>query len=280
MLLSIIIVNYNVKNLLRNCLSSVLKASQSFECEIWVVDNASNDQSVDMLKDEYPTVNLIENSQNVGFAKANNQALKKVSGKYILMLNPDTEVSQHALLNCLNFAKKTDHCGGIGIQMHDANGRFLNESKRGIPTPWASFCRLTHLSYLFPTSAIFNQYYLGHLDKDKCHKIDVLAGAFIFLNKEIVQKIGGLDETYFMFGEDIDFSLRIRQAGYDNYYLGDTRILHHKGKSTNKHSIEYINRFYGAMKIFTKKYYPKSYPIYTLVISIIMVIKTFFIRLR
>lgn len=280
MLLSVVIVNYNVKNLLRKCLDSVLKASTSFDCEIWVVDNASADQSVNMIRDEFPTVQLIENEKNVGFAKANNQALHKVSGEYVLILNPDTVVSEQALLQCLDFARKTENCGGIGLKMVDSDGRFLKESKRGIPTPWASFCRFSHLSKLFPRSAFFNRYYMGQVDRDKCHKIDVLAGAFIFIKNEIVQKIGGLDERYFMFGEDIDFSLRIQHAGYDNYYLGNVSILHHKGKSTDKNSHQYIERFYGAMKIFTKRYYPNSYPFFALIISLIIVFKKAILKLR
>ena len=153
--------------------------------------------------------------------------LHKVSGEYVLILNPDTLVSEQALLQCLDFARKTENCGGIGLKMVDSDGRFLKESKRGIPTPWASFCRFSRLSRLFPRSAFFNRYYMGQVDKDKCHKIDVLAGAFIFIKRNSA-KIGGLDESYFMFGEDIDFSLRIQHAGYDNYYLGNISILHQR----------------------------------------------------
>lgn len=279
MLLSIIIVNYNVKNLLRECLNSIQKASHSLDIEIWVVDNASSDQSVKMLNAEFPNIHVIENKENVGFAKANNQVLKKVSGEYILLLNPDTQVYESTLKNSIDFASKTPNCGGIGVKMIDYDGQFLNESKRGFPTPWVSFCRLVYLSRLFPKSALFNRYYMGHLDSDQCHKIDILAGAFILIKKDIIDEIGGLDEAYFMYGEDIDFSHRIQQAGYDNYYLGDIRILHHKGKSTNKNKSQYIEHFYGAMKIFAKKYYPKSYPIYALSISLIIYLKKMMLRI-
>ena len=280
MILSIIIVNYNVKNLLRECLLSIQKSTQSIDTEIWVVDNASNDQSVDMIKTEFPNIHLIENSINLGFAKANNQALEQVSGEYVLFLNPDTKVNESSIESCLLHAKSHPKCGGIGVRMIDSDGHFLKESKRGFPTPWASFCRFSYLSTLFPKSAVFNRYYMGHLEEDKRHKIDILAGAFIFIKKDILMTVGGFDDTYFMFGEDIDLSHRIQQAGYHNFYLGDTSILHHKGKSTNRKSTEYIDRFFGAMKIFVKTYYPKTYPFYAIVISAIIFFKKMMLKIR
>lgn len=270
MLLSVIIVNYNVKNLLKDCLNSVLQATSKIEAEIWVVDNSSVDGSVEMLQQEFPEVNLIANKENVGFAKANNQAIKLSNGEFLVLLNPDTVVYENTFNDCFNFEKQTENCGGIGVKMVNKDGQFLTESKRGFPTPWASFCRLFYLSKVFPKSAFFNSYYLGHLDQDKYHKVDILAGAFIFVKKQIAHTIGGLNENYFMFGEDVEFSYEIKTAGFQNYYLGTTSILHYKGESTKKKDIVYINRFYGAMKIFSKKYYPKSYPIYWTMISLIM----------
>ena len=282
MQLSVIIVNYNVKNLLRECLLSVQKSAYNIDTEIFVVDNASRDGSVEMLKEEFKDVKLIANTENVGFSRANNQAITQATGEHILILNPDTLVYEQTFKDCLKFCSKTPNCGGIGVQMLDNNSNFLKESKRGFPTPWASLCRLSFLNRLFPKSALLNGYYLGHLDKDQNHKIEVLAGAFIWLKKGVVDKIGGLDEAFFMYGEDIDFSYRIQQAGYDNYYLGTVSILHYKGESTDTYSFKYIERFYGAMKIFSKKHYPKSYPLYHLGINTLMILHSgyhFFRRL-
>jgi len=282
MLLSVIIVNYKVKNLLRNCLNSVEIAAKGIDTEIWVVDNHSNDGSVEMLHTEFPHVNVIANSENKGFSRANNQAIEKAKGEYLLLLNPDTEVSENTFQDCLKFSQSNSDCGGIGVKMVDKNGKFLAESKRGFPSFWTAFTRGTKLYKLFPKSVVFNQYYLGYMSEDKCHPTDVLAGAFIWLKKDIYDEVGGLDNSYFMYGEDIDLSYKIVNAGYQNYYLGTTTILHYKGESTNKRSVDYINRFYGAMNIFTKKYYPKTYPFYHLLIAIIKAYKkaTLYLRLN
>jgi len=282
MQLSVIIVNYNVKNLLRDCLLSVQKAAHSIDTEIILVDNASSDGSVEMLKAEFKYVKLIANTQNLGFSKANNQGIAQAQGKYILLLNPDTLINKNTFEDCLNFSKQTNNCGGIGVQMLDANNQFLKESKRGFPTPWASLCRLSFLNKLFPNSALLNGYYLGHLSNDENHQVEVLAGAFIWIKKSIIDEIGGLDETYFMYGEDIDFSYRIQQAGYHNYFLGTVTILHYKGESTDKYSFKYIKHFYDAMKIFSKKHYPRTYPLYHMGIILMIILHSiyhFFSRL-
>ena len=282
MQLSVIIVNYNVKNLLRDCLLSVQKAAHSIDTEIIVVDNASSDGSLEMLKAEFKYVKLIANTQNLGFSKANNQGIAQAQGKYILLLNPDTLINKNTFKDCLNFSKQTNNCGGIGVKMLDANNQFLKESKRGFPTPWASLCRLSFLNKLFPNSALLNGYYLGHLSNDENHQVEVLAGAFIWIKKSIIVEIGGLDETYFMYGEDIDFSYRIQQAGYHNYYLGTVTILHYKGESTDKYSFKYIKHFYDAMKIFSKKHYPRTYPLYHMGIILMIILHSiyhFFSRL-
>ncbi|MAD49813.1 MAG: glycosyltransferase family 2 protein [Flavobacteriales bacterium] len=272
MQLSVIIVNYNVKNLLRDCLLSVQKAALKLDTEIIVVDNASSDGSVKMLQEEFKGVKLIANSKNVGFSTANNQGIAQAKGQYILILNPDTLVYEQTFNDCMKFCSENTNCGGIGVQMLDANSNFLKESKRGFPTPKDSLLRLSFLNRLFPKSAYFNGYYLGHLNKDENHKVDVLAGAFIWIKKSIVDEVNGLDEQFFMYGEDIDFSYRIQQAGYDNYYLGTISILHYKGESTDTYSFKYIERFYGAMKIFSKKHYPYSYPLYHLGINTLIIL--------
>ncbi len=281
MLLSVIVVNYKVKNLLRECLKSVEIAAQGIETEIWVVDNHSNDGSVEMLKAEFPNVNVIANSENKGFSTANNQAIAKAKGQYLLILNPDTVVNKNTFHDCLNFSQSTPKCGGIGVKMVNKNGDFLAESKRGFPNFWTAFTRGCKLYKLFPNSSEFNPYYLGHLSEDGCHKIDVLAGAFIWIKKHIYDDVGGLDNSYFMYGEDIDLSYKIHKAGYQNYYLGTTSILHYKGESTEKLSVDYINRFYGAMKIYTKKHNPYTYPFYHLIIACIKLLKkaTLYLRL-
>ena len=282
MQLSVIIVNYNVKNLLRDCLFSVQKAAHSIDTEIIVIDNASSDGSLEMLKTEFKDVKIIVNTQNLGFSKANNQGIAQAKGQFVLLLNPDTLVYKNTFEDCLKFSIQTKNCGGIGVQMLDANNQFLKESKRSFPSPSIALFRLSLLNKLFPNSALFNRYYLGHLSKDENHQVEVLAGAFIWLKKSIADEVGGLDETYFMYGEDIDFSYSIQQAGYNNYYLGTVSIMHYKGKSTDKYSLKYIERFYGAMKIFSKKHYPRTYQLYHLGIQLLMVLHStyqFFRRL-
>ncbi len=280
MLLTVIIVNYKVKNLLRDCLKSVEIAAQHLDTEIWVVDNHSNDGSVEMLQQEFPKVNIIVNTENKGFSVANNQAIAKAKGEYLLILNPDTRLNKNTLQDCLTFNQSTKNCGGIGVKMLNEKGVFLAESKRGYPSLWATICRGTKLYKLFSKSALFNPYYLGHLNTDSCHKVDVLAGAFIWIKRSIYTEVGGFDNDFFMYGEDIDLSYKIQKANYQNYYLGTTSILHYKGESTDTLSTEYINRFYGAMKIFTKKHKPFTYPIYHLAIGIMMIYKKALLYIR
>lgn len=280
MLLSVIIVNYKVKNLLRDCLKSVELAAQHMDTEIWVVDNHSNDGSVEMLQQEFPQVNVIANTDNKGFSVANNQAIDKAKGEYLLILNPDTRVNKNTFQDCLTFNQSTKNCGGIGVKMLNQKGNFLAESKRGYPSLWTAISRGLKLYKLFPKSAFFNPYYLGHLDQNSCHKVDVLAGAFIWIKRSIYKEVGGLDNDFFMYGEDIDLSYKIKKANYQNYYLGTTSILHYKGESTDMLSIDYISRFYGAMKIFTKKHKPFTYPLFHLAIGLMMIYKKALLYLR
>jgi len=258
MKLSIIIVNYNVRYFLEQCLHSVQNACKGLEAEVFVVDNSSVDGSVKMVREKFPEVNLIENKENLGFSSANNQAMKKANGEYILLLNPDTLVEDDTLRKVVGFMDEHSDAGGLGVKMIDGKGKFLPESKRALPTPIVSFYKIFGLSSLFPRSRIFSQYHLGYLDKDKVHEIDVLAGAFMLLRKKVLDEVGLLDESFFMYGEDIDLSYRITRAGYKNYYYPGTRIIHYKGESTKKSSLNYVFMFYNAMIIFARKHFSKE----------------------
>ncbi len=255
MKLSIIIVNYNVRYFLEQCLYSVRKACEKTEAELFVVDNNSVDGSVKMLKEKFPEVHIIANHENFGFSKANNQAIREAKGDYILLLNPDTVVEDNTFIKIVKFMDDHPDAGGLGVKMIDGKGNFLPESKRGLPTPDVAFYKIFGLAKFFPKSKIFGKYHLGFLDNDKVHEIDVLSGAFMLVRKSVLDKIGLLDETFFMYGEDIDLSYRIRQAGFKNYYFPDTRIIHYKGESTKKSSINYVLVFYNAMIIFARKHF-------------------------
>ncbi|HEY4798091.1 MAG TPA: glycosyltransferase, partial [Bacteroidia bacterium] len=255
MKLSIIIVNYNVEHFLEQCLHSVRKALKNIPAEIFVVDNSSVDGSVQMVKTKFPEVKLIANEKNAGFSKANNQAIKTATGEYILLLNPDTVVQEDTFEKTIQFMDEHADAGALGVMMLDGKGKFLPESKRGLPTPSVAFYKIFGLAALFPNSKTFGQYHLGFLDKNKTHEVDVLAGAFMLLRKTVLDKIGLLDETFFMYGEDIDLSYRITLAGYKNYYFPGTRIIHYKGESTKKSSVNYVLVFYNAMAIFAKKHF-------------------------
>jgi GT2 family glycosyltransferase len=257
MKLSIVIVNYNVVYFLDQCLASVYKAiaGSGLQVEVFVVDNNSVDNSNEMVKTKYPNVHLIENRENAGFAKANNQAIRQSSGEYILLLNPDTIVEEETFAKCVAFMDSHKDCGGLGVKMIDGEGRLLKESKRGFPTPWVSFCKLSGLIKLFPHSKRFAGYYMGHLPYNEVNEVQVLAGAFMFLRREcLMGEVGLLDEDYFMYGEDIDLSYRITKAGYRNYYFPNTQIIHYKGESTRKNSLNYVFIFYNAMQIFARKH--------------------------
>lgn len=250
-----IIVSYNVKHFLEQCLYAVGKAMAALEAEVLVVDNASSDGSVEYLEPRFPSVHFITNKHNKGFAKANNQALEIATGKYILFLNPDTIVAEDSFTTCIRFMEIHAEAGACGVHMIDGSGSFLPESKRGFPSPQTSFYKLSGLAALFPRSKQFARYYLGHLSEQQTGEIDVLAGAYFFARRDVLQKTGGFDEAFFMYGEDIDLSYRIQQAGYTNYYLPQTSIIHFKGESTSKQSPQAIRNFYGAMDIFVRKHY-------------------------
>lgn len=255
MQLSIVIVNYNVKHFLEQCLNSVRKAVEGIDAEVFVVDNNSVDSSCTMVREKFPEVKLIDNKENLGFSRANNQAIRLSTGKYVLLLNPDTVVEDDTFSKVLDFMEKTPDAGGLGVKMIDGKGNFLPESKRGLPTPDVAFYKIFGLSKFFPKSRIFGRYHLGFLDPDQVHEVDVLSGAFMLLRKTVLDRIGLLDEEFFMYGEDIDLSYRITKAGFRNYYFPGTRIIHYKGESTKKGSLNYVLVFYNAMIIFARKHF-------------------------
>ncbi|MBO9657405.1 MAG: glycosyltransferase [Chitinophagaceae bacterium] len=253
--LSVIIVNYNVKYFLEQCLFSVQQASGGLAVETIVVDNRSTDNSLSYLQPKFPSVRFISNAENRGFAQASNQGLKYASGKYILFLNPDTILPEDCLRKSIEFLANTPGAGALGIKMIDGSGNFLRESKRSFPSPMTSFYKLTGLARLFPKSKVFARYHLGNLDENKDHAVDVLAGAFMLIKKQVLDQTGSFDETFFMYGEDVDLSYRIQKAGFTNHYFAGSSIIHFKGESTKRGSMNYVRMFYNAMSIFVRKHY-------------------------
>ncbi len=258
MRLSIIIVNYNVKYFLEQCLCSVLNATRNIGAEIIVVDNNSTDGSKQFFAGKFPGVRFVWNQVNSGFSKANNLGQAAAAGEYLLFLNPDTIIPEDCIEKCLDFFGTHPQAGALGVRMIDGAGNFLKESKRAFPSPLTSLYKLTELARLFPRSRTFAQYHLGNLDEHANHEVDVLAGAFMMIPSVILKKIGGFDEAFFMYGEDVDLSYRIQKAGYKNYYFSGTSIIHFKGESTRKGSLNYVRLFYKAMSIFVQKHYGGS----------------------
>ncbi len=279
MKLSVIIVNFNVKHFISQCLDSVYDSDtaisgDNIEIEVFVVDNNSTDGSVEWIREHYPQVTLIANVDNPGFAKANNQALELATGDYLLLLNPDTLVEKDTFVKCIEFYKSHADCGGLSVRMVNGTGLFLKESKRGFPSPQASFYKISGLINLFPHHKNISAYYMGHLPDDETVEIDILPGAFLMISRSAYEKIGHLDESYFMYGEDIDYSWRIKLAGFKNYYMPTARILHYKGECTKKGSMNYVKAFYNAMIIFAQHYFSESQgKLFTLLIKIGIVLK-------
>lgn len=228
------------------------------QAEVIVIDNNSNDNSLAYLQPKFPGIEFVANKENVGFAKACNQGLLQANGRYILFLNPDTIIPEDCFQKCISFFEIHADAGAIGIKMLDGSGRFLKESKRAFPSPMTSLYKLFGLSRLFPRSKIFSRYHLEHLDENKNNEVDVLAGAFMMIRKEVLDKVGSFDETFFMYGEDVDLSYRIQKGGYKNYYFAGSSIIHFKGESTRKGSMNYVRMFYTAMSIFVRKHYGGS----------------------
>ena len=254
MKLSIVIVSYNVKYYLEQCLRSVMRATTRLQAEVWVVDNASTDGSVEYLQTRFPGVHFVQNADNRGFSAANNQAIRQSQGEYVLLLNPDTIVGEDVLEGCVAFLDAHPQAGAVGVRMLNADGSFAPESRRGVPTPFTSFCKMSGLCRLFPLSTVFGRYYMRYLNPDEANPIEVISGAFNMVRRKALDQIGLLDEDFFMYGEDIDLSYRLLQGGWENYYLPCT-ILHYKGESTVKSSFRYVNVFYKAMLIFFNKHY-------------------------
>ena len=253
--LSVIIVSYNVRAYLKNCLLSVRRASSDIKCEIFVVDNNSGDDTCNMVELEYPEVILIRNSENSGFSAANNKAIRLAKGRFTLLLNPDTIVAEDTFSKCISFMDNHNDAGAMGVRMVDGEGRFLPESKRALPTIDSAFYKISGLSSVFPKSRIFNKYYLSHIDIYETSVTEVISGAFMLINSDVFSKTGLLDEDFFMYGEDIDLSKRILLAGYQNYYYPEVQITHFKGKSTSRENYTDIIHFYRAMRIYVRKDY-------------------------
>lgn len=276
--ISVIIVSYNVRVYLRQCLDSVWASVRRsmLDVEVFVVDNNSTDNSVGYIRscftsDKYPNLSIIANRCNVGFGRANNQAIRKAKGKYILFLNPDTIITENTLRECFDFAETKEKVGAIGVKMLSANGVFSMESRRGLPTPWVAFCKMSGLGHLFPKSKVFGKYYMRYLDKECPAKIEIVSGAFMFCSKDALNICGNFDEQFFMYGEDIDLSYRFMLGGYANWYY-PTPIIHYKGESTHKGSYKYVHTFYEAMLLFFQKHFPTtsfaiSLPVKTAIIA-------------
>lgn len=254
MKLSVVIVSYKVKHYLEQCLLSLKRALDGIESEIYVVDNHSDDGTVEFITARFPEINFISSNHNLGFSRANNVAIRHCMGEYVLLLNPDTIVGEQAIKDVLTFMDAHPKAGGTGVMMLRADGMKAMESRRGLPTPMTSFYKMSGLCARYPAHRRFGRYYMGYLSWDKPERIEVMSGAFCMLRHEAISKVGALDEDFFMYGEDIDLSYRLLKGGYDNWYY-PARILHYKGESTHKSSFRYVHVFYGAMLIFLRKHY-------------------------
>ncbi len=262
MKLSVVIVNYNVKYYLEQCLRSLLLSGKNIDMEVFVVDNNSTDGSIPYLRERFPQVKYIENTDNKGFSRANNQAIRQSEGEYVLLLNPDTLLTGHTLSDCLSFLDSHPNAGAAGVSMYGADGAFALESRRGLPVPWTSFCKMMGLTKLFPRTRLFGRYYMQFLDARQPARIEVMSGAFCMLRRKALDEVGLLDEDFFMYGEDIDLSYRLLKGGWQNWYV-PTPILHYKGESTQKSSYRYVYVFYDAMLIFIDKHFRHRYRFFT-----------------
>jgi GT2 family glycosyltransferase/lipopolysaccharide/colanic/teichoic acid biosynthesis glycosyltransferase len=255
----VIIVNYNVREFLDHALTSVRKAMTGIRGEVIVVDNASDDGSVEMLRKRYPEVQRIANASNLGFAKANNLALRRARGDYLLLLNPDTIVQEDTFRVMITFFEQHPEVGLAGCKILNPDGSFQLACRRSFPTPWVAFTKLFGLSALFPTSKLFGRYNLTYLDPNETCEVDAVSGSFMMVRREVYERVGGLDEDFFMYGEDLDWCYRIQQAGWKIYYVPTTQIIHYKGESTKRSSIDEIKTFYEAMELFVSKHLSTSF---------------------
>ncbi len=258
MQLSVIILNYNVRYFLEQCVLSVQQALEGIDSEVVVVDNNSSDDSCEMIRSRFPTVKLIENKENLGFPKGNNIGVSQANGEYICILNPDTVVAEDTFTKVLAFAKKQHDLGIVGVNLIDGTGNFLPESKRGIPTPWVAFTKIAGLYKIFPKSKYCNKYYAQHLQENQTGKVEILVGAFMVMKRDLYNEVGGFDEDCFMYSDDIDLSYMVLKNGKTNYYFSETTVIHYKGESTIKDE-KYMKRFQEAMNFFYKKHFKVSF---------------------
>ena len=265
MKLSVVIVSYNVRNYLEQCLQSVQRALEGIEGEVFVVDNHSDDDSVVTIREKYPWVRLIENQENLGFSKANNQAIRQSQADYVLLLNPDTVVAEDTFRGVLTFMDEHPKAGGAGVMMCYEDGSRAPESRRALPTPWVAALKMLGFT---------KRYYMSHLPWDQPCRIEVISGAFCLLRHEALKKIGLLDEDFFMYGEDIDLSYRLLKGGWENWYLPYS-IIHYKGKSTQKSDYRYVHVFYQAMLIFFQKHYSHLSMVYTVPVKMAIYFRAF-----
>ncbi len=257
--LSVVIVSYNVRDFLDQCLTSLERALRGIAAEVWVVDNASTDGSAAMVRRRYPWVQLVENHENVGFARANNQALKKASGRYVCLLNPDTLVQEDTFRVLLDFLRHHDDAGMVGCKVLNPDGTLQLACRRSYPTPWVAFTKLVGLSKLFPRSRLFGRYNLTYLDPDKTHPVEAISGSFMLFRRELLEDVGYLDESYFMYGEDLDYCYRTRQAGWQIYYVPQTQVVHFKGESWKRSQLDRLRHFYQAMRLFVRRHFHRRY---------------------
>jgi O-antigen biosynthesis protein len=275
--ISIIIVNYNVRDILDTCIASIYQSNASrFKIEIFVVDNNSIDGSVDLIKNKYPEVNLISNDVNLGFSKANNIALKKVQGKYVLILNPDTVLEEGTFDKLISFCESNNSIGAVTSKLLRANGKLDSACKRSFPTLSVALPRILGLSKIFPKSKLFGKYNLSYLDENKTYEVDAVCGAFMFIPKFVFDKVGLFDEDYFMYGEDLDLCYRIKKIGLKIFYYPDVKTIHLKGESTRKTNLSYVNNFYGAMTLFVRKNISKGYSLLNVSLQIGIFLRSFF----
>ncbi|MCU0644892.1 MAG: glycosyltransferase family 2 protein, partial [bacterium] len=257
--LSIIIVSFNVKEFLEQAINSIKQSCRNIAYELFVVDNASRDGSVEFIQRKFPEAHLIANLENRGFAAANNQAIKLASGKFILLINPDTIVQEDTFSVILNFFDRHPECGMVGCKIMNPDGSLQLACRRSFPTPWVAFTKIIGLSKLFPNTKLFGRYNLTYLDPDQTYEVEAISGSFMFFGRAVIDKVGHLDESFFMYGEDLDWCFRTREAGWKIYYLPDTKIIHFKGESSKKSDKDLIIQFYRAMKLFVEKHYHNRY---------------------
>ncbi len=278
--LSVIIVNYNVKYFLEQALTSLKRASKDFKVEYFVIDNDSSDGSVEYIQENIPWVKLIVNRENVGFARANNQGLENAKGRYLLIINPDTVVGEETLKTLITFMEEHPKVGAVGPKIIDRKGKFEIDSRRTFPTPFSAFCKMTGLSALFPQSRLFAKYNLTYLSSETEGEVDALSGCFMLVRREVYESVGGFDDDYFMYGEDLDWCWRIKQAGWKVYYYPRAEIIHYGGESALRSSLNLRRSFYRAMHLFVKKHFEGKIPFPVILIRLGIYISYFIDWLR